>query len=211
MSRPTPRPFHLGDLMIVVAAVAGGFALHRWVNTPIDPATYRNQSNGYGWTYLPAMNWFDYLWIQTPSCYFLVVTMALVLMRWRGPRPSARRVLRQPGAVACLAVVGSFLYGFALHHVQKNLHVNAPNPHESRMLLGHLAAWNDAVRWVSPAVCGAWAALGWSGSWVAERSWLDRVGRIVGVYWLMYAPVRHFCWPFIEWLISIPQDSNWSP
>ncbi len=206
------RSFNLADLMLLVAAVAAGIALHRWVDTPIDKG-YRLQltqhSSGYGWTYLPAVNWFDYLWVRTPSYYVLVLTATLMVARWLSPRPSTQRIIRQPGAVACLAVVGAFLYGLGLHYLGKSLEVRGP--HEIPMLQGHLAAWDAAVRWASPAVIGAWAALGWSGLWRAERSWIDRLGRVVGIYWLMYAPLSDFGWLFFEWLIPIPTQSDWAP
>lgn len=208
MPRPTRRPFLLGDLMVLVAAVAGGIALHRWVATPIDPG-YRRQLTSTSYSYLPAQDWVDYLCARTPSYYAWCLTIGLAVVRWLPPRPAARRVLRQPGAVASLVVGGSVPLGLALHYLQKALHV--PDPAGGVALLGHLAAWNDAITWASPAVLGGWAALAWSGAWAAERSWVDWAGRVLGVYWLAYAPLSRIFWPIIRWLVPIPYDPGWEP
>src|SRR5947209_884854 len=37
----------------------------------------------------------------------LMWTIALLILRFRAPRPTLRRMLRQPGVIACVAVVSS--------------------------------------------------------------------------------------------------------
>jgi hypothetical protein len=45
-------------------------------------------------------------------------------------------------------------------------------------------------RWAGFVVAGAWIALALAGRWRPERSWIDRLGRAIGVFWI--AAAIHF-------------------
>jgi hypothetical protein len=36
------------------------------------------------------------------------------------------------------------------------------------------------------AVAAAWATLGLVGGWESEKGWVDRLGRLFGIYWIGY-------------------------
>lgn len=184
MRNPPRRPFALADLMIVIAATAGAITLQRWVETPIDEAWASARSNG-GWnsSNIPAFSWLGYFQLRGPSYYLAATAFALVLIRWRRPRPAARRTLQQPGAVACLAAAGSILLALALIGAEDSLRVSAPSA--SLYILRNSYAWGRAMWWTGPAVAGAWSGLALAGLWRAEPSWVDCLGRALGWYYLV--------------------------
>lgn len=192
MPRTTPRPFNLGDLMALVATVAVGFALQRWVTASIHHGLSMQPANS-RWSTVYLGSWVDILCLGKPSQYAWAATLGLVACRWRRPRPPARRLLRQPGAVACLAVVAATPLGFALYWAQVGLHVADP---DSPLFLRNNLAWDAAARWAAPAVVGSWVALALGGRWSPERSWLDRAGRILGCFWMIHLPISQLAGPF---------------
>ncbi len=45
------------------------------------------------------------------------------------------------------------------------------------------------------AVAAAWATLGLLGVWESEKGWIDRLGRLFGLYWIGY--------PILGWIVEI--------
>src|SRR5262245_10594468 len=92
----TCRRFNLGDAMILIAATAGGCALARlsrvgftwnWHNNPAYNVGELNRLGHY---------------------FFIALIPAYLAVRLRQPRPSLRMICRQPGMVACSAVLITF-------------------------------------------------------------------------------------------------------
>jgi hypothetical protein len=50
---------------------------------------------------------------------------------------------------------------------------------------GFQQAWVVAIRWAYTAVLGSWLALALSRRFRPERSWIDRAGRALGLYWVL--------------------------
>jgi hypothetical protein len=104
------------------------------------------------------------------------LSVAVLILRLASPRPQWRALARQPGLWACGAAVGSIF----------------------------VASWLEALSVRIPAVAVpasvvlAWLVLWISGRWAGDRSWLDRLGRVIGVLWLGLALpmcVWHaWCW-----------------
>jgi hypothetical protein len=36
------------------------------------------------------------------------------------------------------------------------------------------------------SILGAWVSMGMGHTWCSERSWVDRAGRILGVFWILF-------------------------
>jgi len=110
---------------------------------------------------------------------------ATVLMRLRSPRPVWWRVGRQPGFAACLAVA---LYSMIRWICSLLLRVGWSTGHPPfwpwivHRFVG--SAWFFS-RYIAVAV--AWATLVLSGNWKPEASWIDRLGRALGVGWIVAA------------------------
>jgi hypothetical protein len=101
--------------------------------------------------------------------FLFAYTFTLLALRLVSPKPPAAELARQPGLWASSGIV-----------------------------LGVAAML--ALRWFQPVILPASVALAWvvlllSGRWRAERSWIDRSGRIVGVCWLaLLPPCVYFAW-----------------
>jgi hypothetical protein len=172
------RVFTLLDAMVFVAATAVGLAVIRtcspvyytWQYTPIPPPTWVN------WSSVVFSHWSFYL-SPLPAAWAL----AVLILRLRAPRPTLHRVFRQPGLVASCAVVLCVLAGVA--HYLADLH--RPSYHE----------WPFEYTTYSAgcAVGAVWLVLWLGGRWRAERSWIDRLGRGLGAYWISMVPLVIFC------------------
>jgi hypothetical protein len=185
MRTRTSRKFTILDGMILVAAVAAGFALRRaaidafekygrisHVENKIESVTRRA--------------------IEAEFPFLLTLTPAVLVMRLRRPRPRWLRLVRQPGmAAACAALVPIATSLVKLGQLARALE-DALRPKDttedvfvcgyiSMPLLGDiLGAFGSGVGlWV----VGAWLILALSGR-RPERSWIDWLGRAVGMGWV---------------------------
>ena len=157
--RPACRPRTLVDLMVFVAATAVGLATCRamWEQAEFDPGS---------WTHL---------FLAAPcvaSC-----SLALVMLRLRRPRLNFRRIVRQPGAMACLAVVTLLAFRMAVP-----LGVAALCGLKPGSWVGRFCRESVLAGYV---VAAAWLTLAITGIRRTEPGWIDRLGRIFGTYWII--------------------------
>ena len=124
-------------------------------------------------------------------------TAAVLGMRLRQPRPSIRRLAREPGAAACMVcsatliiVAGWIATTIATGRIMEFSAIMTSWPyrggHGKRVTLDYpggmaFVAYGDRIGF---AVAGAWLALVLSGLWRSEPTWIDRVGRTLGWLWL---------------------------
>jgi hypothetical protein len=121
--------------------------------------------------------------------------LTLLILRLRRPRPDLRQIARQPGVTACGAValtllvrtIGLLIVGFRTGFDLTNTNL--------------IVSWQSWVRMYSTmpmgaemtiAVAVAWVTLSLTGCWCPEPTWVDRAGRLLGVYWLAIMPFS--CW-----------------
>jgi hypothetical protein len=178
-SRPRGRRFGVADLMISIfgiallltcgtrefaslfsqfsylcRSIAAYFGFISWGPPQLLTAQMANYGSSVVWHGLQASEWL-----------LLIATPIFLLMRLVRPRPHLFDLWRQPGTMAGLAVaVGSGLVSGWIHHLFIGL-----NP-----------------RTVTPIAVGVTVALAWAGlalsrRWEAEPSWIDRMGRLIGV------------------------------
>ena len=186
--RPTDaRRFTTLDAMILVGSLAAGLGVLRWFRP--SEVWIRILAGGVlslSWSWHWANNYLPHLFMLMMPFAFSM-TLGFLALRLRRPRPRWRRLVRQPGLAACLALV-----------------------------LGCATAWpltflNQVVTWmrgyadrVDPLICFeafckisstlggfavviAWGTMLLVGRWRAEPSWIDRLGRIVGLGWIVMA------------------------
>jgi hypothetical protein len=183
------RPFGLIDAMIVVCAVAVGFSINRG-----DWGFWNH------WQLVTAHALaLDVLALILP--HIALASVAALILRMRQPRPSFRRVAREPGAVASLVAVTTLLlilvwtggnlatgglvqYGAGTYRRTGGghgvIHSIVHNPFTGALLV----AFGDRV---SFAVAGAWLSLLAAGRWRPERTWIDRLGRAMAWLWIAAA------------------------
>jgi hypothetical protein len=101
--------------------------------------------------------------------FLFACTFTLLALRLLSPRPPAAELVRQPGLWASGGVVTGVASMLILHYFQPVI--------------------------LPMSVALAWLGLALSGRWHAERSWIDRSGRIVGACWLaLLPPCAYFAW-----------------
>ena len=195
MRQPSSRPFTLGDLMALIAAVAAGIAFQRWVES--SPGTLSHVFGAFGVAgYFRVPRWFDFPWSRTPVYQALAVTTALGLLRWRPPRPRFRQICREPGAMACLAVVVATGVGLLAEWIQAAL--RATGSFAIPLFWQHEATRSLIINAAASSVAGVWIALALQRRWSPKQSWLDRAGRLLGLYWLAGALLGQLFWPILE-------------
>jgi hypothetical protein len=113
--------------------------------------------------------------------------LALIPIRLLRPRPGLRRLVRQPGFAACCAIAAVLAFGFVeglilvfFRDVQKGW----GNVWPFQQL------WSIGIAFCGIfAVAGAWLLLALTGRWRAEKSWVDRLGRVLGTVWVAWLPI----------------------
>jgi hypothetical protein len=170
------RRFSLIDAMILIAATALGLGLDLWMRRmpvfSLVPPTTRLSSLYYALA----------PWLSTAGCVALLWSLAVVPMRLRKPRPTRRRLWRQPGVTACAAAGLATLLSVVS---------SIPDRLGPQSLREHWESWYDVAHAASastvtgPAIAIAWTVLALSGAWRAEASWIDRLGRGLGVTWFL--------------------------
>jgi hypothetical protein len=172
------RSFTLLDALVIVAALAVGFALARWQGVILSPS-FATRSP------------FELFLIRlrnvgrliTPILFCLSVATLVSGMvppgfprRWR---------IRSPGMIACLSVtlvVCADGFWYLILHVARI---------RSGVLLGTVI-----MTWQAQATCAviaSWTTLWLVGRWRSGPSWPDRLGRIIGGTWISLELITRAC------------------
>jgi hypothetical protein len=182
--RASARGLTVVDAMILVGAAAVGVATYRALAEPLRllvPGPWLLDAPPRGWTFHSALGRARTIQALTIPCA-LSWTLALPALRLRRrPRTPWRRLARQPGMAACLAATLGTLWALACLTLMI-LTWSAPRP--------PLAAWmaRGLERIFPPmglAVAVAWSVLALAGLWRPVPDAIDRVGRALGVYWMI--------------------------
>ena len=187
MAHPGPgqevsRKFTLFDAVVSVAAVGLALAFARaqltylWANLWAIPI--RGPAGWAGvWSYLRTRTDVTYSIVMhsftSLYCFLFAWTLAFLVMRLRKPRPSLRRLVKQPGMVACEVLLFGMILTVCL------------GSNEDYRLLASVAVFSTAL-----AIPAAWAILALLGRWAAEPSWIDRLGRGLGFCWSVSIPLQ---------------------
>jgi hypothetical protein len=187
MPDPLPRRFGLLDGMILIAATAAGLALGRALGPPAvwpgRPAALLVAPAG-GWTVGEIALRAATAWAPAIPC-LVAWTFGVLALELRRPRPPWRQLVSQPGLVAQVVAVLTLVvhaavlldaawfdgrFGYASPARLQAVALNAA------LLLAHRVGWSVIV---------AWTALALSGRWTSGSAWPERVGRLVGVGWVV--------------------------
>ncbi len=174
---PSVRKFSIGDLMIIVAGTALGCA---WTRANWAIATRAAAASAVG-----PDAWQTTIQLPTPLLFALGI--AALICRVMPPCPPWERVARQPGVIA-LAIL-AFVMGINATIVFTGVMLEfAVTDMPGRVVGGAPFLLPDAgelfiyqIIGAGPSVMVCWTlqiVMGW---WEAERSWIDRLGRTLGV------------------------------
>jgi hypothetical protein len=181
MSVPNSRRLRVSDSLICIAGLAIGIwvsdvSLIPWAKTSLSIPTE-------AWRAHPV--WLAWHWggliVRHTQPMAAVLTLVLLLLRILKPRPDLRRLTRQPGFTASLAASLAICIGGALNYATT----------EATFIPGHEAQGYTLVALFPHgsepgiAVAACWALLVVGRSWRFERTWIDRLGCLLGIYWLI--------------------------
>lgn len=188
MTSPTQRRFTVVDGMILVAATAVGFGVARW--NALLAAEFRP---------LPTL----YLIRSTCLTLGFSWTFALLLLRFRLPRPPRRELCRRPGftagvAAAVTAVVVLFDELLFIALIKDSPFYLGYSPHY-RLLISHSfgRVLNNSESRAAAAVAAVWLVSVLGGHQGSEPNGIDRAGRAMGWFWIGSA----LMFKVVPWLV----------
>lgn len=177
------RRFRVADGLILIAGVAVGLASVRALWPDLTPHQI------WGAVVHPREAWS--VWYALKLSAGLGVCLGIPLLAaWTPtclivqlirPRPSWRRLSRQPGFVACLITTSAFVVMVVASSLAVWLSTRVPIGHHPdsfirALVLGGILAGSGVLwSWVTMTVCG-----------ICRRraTWTDRLGRLTGVAWV---------------------------
>lgn len=184
MREPTERNFGVADGLVLVAATAAGLASTRmWAPYPPTRMLFDELfTPRRGWSVAHAAGV-----LAVVSLYFVPFlaawTSACLLLRLRGPRGSRRRLVRQPGAMACLVATVAVVLVAVAELVSWTMASHNDTLHMQR----EVGAVMNTSRQAGIAVFWCWVTMVLFGHWRPEASWLDRSGCSCGAAWMVTA------------------------
>jgi hypothetical protein len=118
----------------------------------------------------------------------VMATIAVLTMRLRYPRPPFRRLACQPGFVACCAVALTLALS-DLEYLGRVSIQGVDNPFQrgfsSELFNVVLDGFGYSFTRNGYAVSATWLMLALGSRWRPESSWIDRIGRAIGVFWIV--------------------------
>jgi hypothetical protein len=172
------RKFTLFDAMFLIAATAFALVPIRFLQLHLPVINY--------WS--PAVFLRLGMMIDAMLCP-VALTLAPVLcaLRLQRPRPGLGPVFRQPGMAAATCTLVNELFFVTISMISLIIHHFAGNlPNQHLFYRFNFVYWV----WIFPmcitgiTVSAVWVVLWMSGAWRGEQSWIDRAGRILGIYWV---------------------------
>jgi hypothetical protein len=199
--RQARRRITLRDVMLLVAATALGIVYTRHLEGRVGFIG----NTGIPWTSRTSLWIYQGAILASPCAVCL--TAILLLLRWLPPRCNWRRLTREPGTVACVVtsvVVGArtILVALAMwsliivpshkSHIAQStgtvftLVTSRSWPFYDRLefLMGSVVTSCVYAGW---SIAAIWLLIGVMGRWRHSQSWLERLGRLCGWYWIAFA------------------------
>ena len=194
MNNRNDANFRISDAITLVAVTALAMAVTRYEWADYFDS-FRPGGKAYQQTFATFMYQVRYL-IYSASYFTAFWSVACLILGLRQPNTTLRLVVSQPGMIACLttAVV------LGLRIVTNSI----------SLLVSHLAFENMAIydlininltdtltqipSEIGCAVAAAWVVQWASGHWQPETSWIGRMGRVLGILWILTIPFSPFSW-----------------
>ena len=189
MSPIRRRTMTLLDATLLVGTAAVGLGMFQWVHRSMFQGWIwlidHGPPDNHAWTALHVVvTCTDLMAMLIPLA--APWTLLLILLQMRPPRPRWRRIWQRPGMAACLAAILGWCWsGLALI-----LAVNAGSVARSNQSISPFR-WvqkclsDEVFMYVGLAVAATWVGLIFSGRWRRSADWIDQMGRVVGVLWIM--------------------------
>lgn len=167
------RRLYLSDTISLVIAAAIGFAWAQ-AQTPLSLELRLLFSRPIDYSHLIG----TLLVIFHPI--FSMLTIILFMLWLRRPCPKLLHLARQPGFLACAVATLGVAIGLLLTciiHIMTGLDISD---------IEIIEIWRYITFGIGWAVLGAWVGLIVGSRWRPEPSWLDRLGRTLGIIWIVF-------------------------
>jgi len=102
------------------------------------------------------------------AAFVAALSAAMIILRLRRPRPRLPDVLQQPGFLGCF--VGTLVFGTCI------VSMASEQPLSSVLFMASIAN--------AYSIVAAWFAILLAGFWYPEPGWIDRMARILCLFWL---------------------------
>ena len=188
-----PKPhratrFSLGAGMLLIAMTAIGLAATRYV---IETMLGGRTSLGDLFS-PPERGWSAFMVLRRAqdgvTALLLIVggwTLVLPFLRAGSSRGFRTRLLRRPGASACVAaVLGIILGGAVMIGTALTARLVDGRLRHSAMEWGRFFVLEQLLIYAGVAVGVTWTLQAIAGRWRPSADWVDRLGRVVGVVWI---------------------------
>jgi hypothetical protein len=189
------RP-NLGDAMILIVAAALAMAITKQVDARPPFVLIKNVIvSAFGSDAMVASLWIA-KWI---SPWLLTMAVALLVIRFRQPRPRLRRIWHQPGTLASTLGILALIFVGLISLALPALHIfilllggfsgsNTNPPMELASFLAEVTSYSGTL------ILGSWLTLALSGRFRSEPGWIDGLGIIVGFCWITAHLISWVCY-----------------
>ena len=184
------RRLTLLDLMIAVAGLAIGIWIMPHGLIPAAETAYPIITGPYA---LPVRaQWLSILIVVYASPVAVIWSFTVLVLAITPPCPPVRRLFRQPGFVACCAVgMTALITGPLSFAISEKIFIAGLSASmRLQIYLGEALTFRRGEGGF--AVASAWLVLWANGRWRPQPSWADRLGRLLGLFWVLTIP---FAWP----------------
>ncbi len=184
------RRLTLLDLMIAVAGLAVGLWIMPHGLVAVAETAFPIITGPYAVSV--RTQWLSHLIVRYSYPVAVIWSLTVLVLAITPPCPPVRRLVRQPGFVACCVVAMTVLItgplAFAIS--QHNFIAGLPTSTRLQIYLGEALTFRRGEGGF--AVASAWLVLWANGRWRSQPSWADRLGRLLGLFWVLTIP---FAWP----------------
>jgi len=179
---PIKRPFRIVDLMVLVAATAVAFAIYR---NGLRPGIAFTTFGGNGEAWL-------FFWMHQVTTFPAMWSIAVFAIDLFDSRKRRRRAARHAGVIACCAAtvaiaVSSLISSsfYFVHYLEDREAIPRVLSHPRQMHPPPPFGEAPLEAFVGAGILGAWSALAVSRRWRTEPTGIDRLGRVLGMIWIV--------------------------
>ncbi len=185
MSDATRRRFTIAEMLLLVVVTAIGLAGARFGAALLDLEEVISGD-------APGRAYFEQLYVFGAPL-IVAWSLAVLILSLRKPRPALRHIAGRPGFVACAAILLAFVersiyFAVLVVHDNSRAAVAVWYPNTVITLSGHAGLM----------IIGAWLALRLGRRWRPGPTWVDRLGCVLGLCWVLMFVSFEIYWLMIR-------------
>jgi hypothetical protein len=184
---PSKLRFRLYHAMILVLALALALAMV-WHGMRAGDLEFAWLSHGAHSLGSILQSCWSYVAVSLP--FGVTLSASILALTWLDSRPADVPLAHRPGFVACMTASLVMTLAAVGKSIANWVHVLG----SSRQTWGHytsllsISFWQESWEWSSKTATGVavgWSILAHNRVWKPVPTWMDRAGRLIGIYWLL--------------------------